>query len=320
MLAWLVLLQTSLTIAVTGPATSPEYLPVRLAESAGYFAEEKLAVSLRTMRAEPLAAESLARGQAALAATSLDAALAVGHVGSAPPRLVFGLTTTPPVVLVVPAARKDSIRTVAELAGKTIGIEAPGTPGELALMSLLLGAGLRIDQVKMASQGERGLVGAVESAAVDAAMLSDPWATRLLDSGTVAALADLRDADEAARWLGQPTVHAALFARPDTQLGSAELAPLCRALLRAVERIRTASPAELERMLPAAAVGTPEDFPLRVRGAARSYLADGLVSPERFRASVTLIRTRRPLPAKVKLPRSLDTLLLMEPLREALAR
>lgn len=320
MLAWLVLLQASLTIAVTGPATSPEYLPVRLAESAGYFAEEKLAVSLRTMRAEPLAAESLARGQSALAATSLDAALAIGYVGSVPPRLVFGLTAAPPVVLVVPAARRESIRTVADLAGKTVGIEAPGTPGELALMSLLLGAGLRIDQVKLASQGERGVAGAAESGAVDAAMLSDPWATRLLQSGKVTALADLRDADGAVRWLGQPTVNAALFVRPDTQLGSAELAPLCRALLRAIARIRTASPEELERMLPAAAVGTPEDFSLRMRGAVRTYLADGLVSPERFRASVTLVRTRRPLPAKVKLPRSLDSLLLMEPLREALAR
>jgi ABC-type nitrate/sulfonate/bicarbonate transport system substrate-binding protein len=184
-------------------------------------------------------------------------------------------------------------------------------------MSLVLRAGLRIDEVKTVSHGERGLAGAVESAAVDAAVVRDPWATDLLDSGKVVAVADLRDAEQAARWLGEPTVHAAIFARPDTALGSPELAPLCRALLRAIARIRAASPAELERTLPAAVVGMPEDFAVRLRGGARSLIADGSVSPERLRASVTMIATRRPLPAKVKLPRSLDSLLMLEPLREA---
>ena len=204
----LILLQAALSIAVAGPATDPEYLPLRVAAAEGYFAEEKLTVTLETVRAEPLAAQALGRGRVALAATSLDAALSLGHAGSAPPRLVFGLTAAPPVALLVAAAKKDSIKTLADLAGKTIGISAPGTPGALALSSLLAGEGIGVHRVTIQSFGERALIGALESGAIEAAMVQEPWASRLIDEGKAVALADLRTAAEAARWLGGSTVHA----------------------------------------------------------------------------------------------------------------
>ena len=90
MISWLVLLQATLTIATAGPATAPEYLPLWVAQAEGYFSQEKLAVALEPTRSEASAAEALARGQADLAATSLDAALMLGTPAGAPPRLVFG--------------------------------------------------------------------------------------------------------------------------------------------------------------------------------------------------------------------------------------
>ena len=68
MIAGLILLQAALSIAVTGPATDPEYLPLRVAAAEGYFTEEKLSVTRETLRAEPLAAQALGRGRVALAA------------------------------------------------------------------------------------------------------------------------------------------------------------------------------------------------------------------------------------------------------------
>jgi NitT/TauT family transport system substrate-binding protein len=319
-IAGLILLQAALSIAVAGPPTSPEYLPLRVAAAEGYFTDEKLTVTLETLRAEPLAAQALGRGRVALAATSLDAALQLGHAGSTPPRLVFGLTAAPPVVLLVPAARKDTVKAVADLAGKTIGIVAPGTPGGLALISVLAREGLGVHQVTIQSFGERPLVGALESGAIDAAMLQDPWASRLLEEGKAVALADLRTAAGAARWLGGPTVHAALFVAGDTKLGRVELIPLTRALLRALARLGTATPEELAAVLPAAVVGTPEDFALRLLGARGTYLADGRVSGDMFGRSVGLVRARVVIPAKVDMPRRLGRLLFMEPLEEALAK
>ncbi|MGH7374724.1 MAG: hypothetical protein ACREJY_10900, partial [Candidatus Rokuibacteriota bacterium] len=88
MIAWVVLLQASLTIAVAGPATSPEYLPLHVAQAEGHFAAQKLAITLRLVRSDAGAAEALAAGQAQLAATSLDAALRLGGADGAPPGLV----------------------------------------------------------------------------------------------------------------------------------------------------------------------------------------------------------------------------------------
>ena len=74
MIAWLVLLQASLTIAVAGPATSPEYLPLHVAQAEGLFTAQQLSLTLRSTRSDVAAAEMLAAVQAQLAATSLDTA------------------------------------------------------------------------------------------------------------------------------------------------------------------------------------------------------------------------------------------------------
>ncbi len=320
MIASLVLLQAALSIAVAGPATSPEFLPLHVAAAEGYFAEEDVAVSLETKRSDSLASQALGRGQVDLAATSLDAALLVGQTGGAPPRVVFGLTGLPPVVLVVTASEKDRIRSPADLRGSLIGIASPGTPGELVLFTLLARAGVGVHQVTIQSFGDRPLVGAVESGRVAAAMLDDPWASRLIAEGKAVALADLRERGEAARWLGEPTVHAAIFARADSKLGAAELTPFCRALLRALARIREAGADQLAAKLPPAVVGPPDEFAARLAGARNSFLPDGRVTADMLAAGIAQIRLRTVLPDKLKIPRNLDKLLLSEPLDQALRR
>src|SRR5262245_63840098 len=120
----LILLLQALTVAVSGPPTSPEYLPLRVAESEGYFAREGLSVTLKTTRAEVGAAEALAQGQADLAATSLEAMLRFGARPTVPiPRLVFGLTAAPPVALLT-ISRAGDEQSIAKLTGLKIGLSA----------------------------------------------------------------------------------------------------------------------------------------------------------------------------------------------------
>ena len=81
----------TMSFGTSGPATSPEYLPLHVAQAEGYFASEKIEVTLRVEQSENDAAQALARGRATVAATSLDAAYRLGHVKGAPPALL-----TPP--------------------------------------------------------------------------------------------------------------------------------------------------------------------------------------------------------------------------------
>src|SRR5438445_13346201 len=142
-----IMLAQALTLAVSGPTSSPEYLPLRVAEAEGYFAKEGLAVTLKTTRAEPGAAEALAQGQVDLAATSLEAILRFGpRTAKQAPRLVLGLTAAPPVALVVAESQKELVRSLEHLPGTRVGVTAHGSPELAWLAAHLARAGLCLAQ------------------------------------------------------------------------------------------------------------------------------------------------------------------------------
>jgi NitT/TauT family transport system substrate-binding protein len=317
-IALVVFLQVSLSVAVSGPYTSPEYLPLRVAEAEGYFSQEGLQVSLRTTRAEPGAAEALAKGETDLAATSLEAALRHGAVGGRPPRLVFGLTAAPPVALLVPVAHRDTVKRIEDLAGKRVAVTSPGAPEHPLLFALLDRHKIKPTQLSLLSLGERGLVAALEAGEVHAGLLPDPWASRLVEDGKATILADFRRRDEAARWLGGLTVSAALFVRADRSPRASDLTALSRALLRAVKRVETAPTEELLARLPGRVVGLKEDFVARLDGAREIYLPGGWVRYETLQLSVAQIRNRAPFPKGVNVPRRPADLLLLEPLKSVI--
>lgn len=310
MIAWLVLLQTALTIAVAGPPTSPEYLPLHVAQADGLFTAQHLSVTLRSTRSDAAAAELLATGQAQLAATSLDAALRLGGTEGVPPRLVWALTAAPPVALLVAPGRVDTIRSAADLAGQTVAIPAPGTTEDQALGLLLARAGVPMHRVKVLSLGERGVARALEGGEVAAGVLGEPHVSRLVEGGKAVIAVDLRTAKDAAATLGGPTVGAALFARAGAEPPAATIRALRAALQAAVGRTISAEPAALQTTLPSAVIGSPADFALRLRSARDLFLADGRVPAETLERSLELLRARAPLPAKVKLPRKAERLLV----------
>ena len=311
-------LWAAITIAVAGPATSPEYLPVHLAQAGGYFVQEQLQVTLKVERSEGDAALALARRRADIAATSLDAAYRLGHVAGAPPLLLFGLTAAPPVALLVSPTHKETVRSPSDLRGQPVGLPGIGTPEQAMLATILSRANVKVHHVPLRTFSNRGLAGALEQGEVAAAVMADPWVTRTITESTASILADLRTRSDATRWLGAETVHAALFVRAEGRPADQELAALVRALLRAAAKAAEAPAEALASVLPAAVTGQPDDFALRVAGARQSYLPRGQVTEDMLKASVAQARERSPFPAAVKLPwwRSAP-LLLTRPLERA---
>lgn len=318
MLGLIVLLQ-SLTVAVSGPATSLEYLPLRVAQAEGYFAREGLAVTLKTARAESGAAEALAQAQADLAATSLEALLTFGSRASvAVPRLVFGLTSAPPCALLVPAAHAKDVRSINELPGMRVGVTAPGAPEHAWFGWLLARAGISVAQVWVVSLGARGLTGAIDAGDVQAALVHEPLATRLVREGRATVLADFRTPQAVVQTLGGLTVNAAVFVRADRRPKDRDLTAFARALLDAERRIKTAAADALASKLPERVVAASgNDFETRLQAARGMYLPDGRVSAEQLQQTIALIRAHLPLPATPRLPRP-EEMLHTEPLRRAL--
>lgn len=312
-----ILLLQSLVLAIAGPASSPEYLPLRVAEAEGLFAREGLSLVLRATRAEPGAAEALVQGQADLAATSLDAILRFGpRAVTQGARLVFGLTAAPPVALLVSASQTGIVRSVNDLPGTRVGLSSPGAPEQMWFGWLLARAGLSVAQMWVVSHGSPGLVGAVQSGDVHSGLVHEPAASRLLAEGQARLLVDLRTPAAVAEAIGTATLHAAVFARADRLLRDRDLGAFARAVLAAEQRIGAASADDLAARLPRRLAG--DDFPDRLHAARRLYLPDGLVTAEQIRETLALIRAHQPLPVTSRVP-SPEELLHIEPLRRVLS-
>jgi NitT/TauT family transport system substrate-binding protein len=314
-----ILLLQSLVLAISGPATSPEYLPLRVAEAEGYYAREGLSVVVRTTRAEPGAAEALVQGQADLVATSVDAILRFGpRTVAQSPRLVFGLTAAPPVALLVPTSQTGIVKSLNDLAGTRVGLSSPGAPEHAWFGWLLARTGLSVAQMWVVSYGSRGLVAAVESGDVHSGLVPEPAASRLVADGRAHVLADLRTPADVAQLLGTPTVNAAVFMRTDRRLRDRDLTAFARAVLAAERRIATAKPEELAPRLGQRVAAPADEFAARLEATRRIYLTDGLVGAEQLRETLTLIRAFQPLPITSRVPPP-EEMLHVEPLRRALS-
>ena len=298
MLGLIVLLQT-LTLAISGPPTSAEYLPIWVASADGHFARQGLRVTLKTTRSEVGAAEALAQSQVDLAATSVEALLRFGIRDGQNPRLVLGLTAAPPVALVADAGRGARVRSVGDLGGQRVGLSAPGASEHAWLTLLLARARLTPAQVHVISVGARGIERALMSGEVHAVLAPEPTAARLLAERRTALLADLRTPAAALQALGVSTVSAAVFVRAERRPGERELAAFSRAILAAEERLASGVTGDLESKLPGSVVGTgTDDFDARVRQARALYLPDGRVTSDQLDATVDFLRDHLPLPAR----------------------
>lgn len=289
-----------------------------MAEAEGDFARQGLALTLRTTRAEPGAAEALAQGQVDLAATTLEAMLRFGpRLPAETPRIVFGLTAAPPVALLAAASHAGALRSVDDLPGLRVGVTAPGAPEHAWFGWLLARAGLSVAQVHVLSLGGRGLLAAMDSGEVHAGLVEEPAASRLLAEGRARLIADFRTPAAVAAALGRRTVNAAVFVRADRRPPDAALTSFSRALLAARARIQAATAEELAPKLPSRVVGAENDFESRLETTRTSALPDGLVSTDAVEQTVAIIRAHTPLPAALRIPRPKE-MLHLDPLQKAL--
>ena len=296
-----VMLAQALTLVVSGPTSSPEYLPLHVADAEGYFAKEGLAVTLKTTRAEPGAAEALAQGQADLVATSLEAMLRFGaRASKQTPRLVLGLTAAPPVAVLVAESQKELVRTIEDLPGTRVGVVSLGVPEQAWLGWLLARAGISPAQLWLVTRSDRALEQAVETGDVHTALLREPTVSRLVDGGPARVLVDLRTPSAVSRALGTATVNAAVFMRADRPVRERQLAAFSRAVLAAERRIATAPASALAERLPPSV--TADDFSTRLAACRALYLPEGTVSVAQIRETLTLVRAHLPMPVATRVP------------------
>ncbi|MBA2246809.1 MAG: ABC transporter substrate-binding protein [Chloroflexia bacterium] len=171
------------------------YAPVFVAFEKGYFAERRLDVTL----------ESLAGGSDMVLLTATgDFDLGIGGIGPAywnaasqdlgvriiAPGHAEGSPVATPLMISRTTCESGAIASVADLRGKRVAVNAPGAT-ELWLDTALQTGGLTIGDVDLQFLSFPDAVVALESGAIDAAMVGEPLATKAEGDGfAVRLLAD----------------------------------------------------------------------------------------------------------------------------------
>ncbi|CAN5737345.1 ABC transporter substrate-binding protein [soil metagenome] len=166
------------------PATF--YAPFFVAEDKGYFDDYGVDVTLANKSGTAETIQLLATGQSQSGGSTWGSgffnSIALGSTVSLVSQLakVPSATDVKPVSpLIVSKARFDSgeLDTVAELAGKRVGIPGPGAFGEYSVYLAITGGGVAWDDVELVNLGPPDAGAALETGQVDASFSIEPLAT-----------------------------------------------------------------------------------------------------------------------------------------------
>ena len=157
-------------------------VPYEVARSAGIFKAHGLDVQFVYTRGGTAAMQALVGGAVDYAATSLDVAIqAYANVGADIRR--FAVTGRLPLFAIATAPKTaDTIKTIRDLEGKTVGINALGTADHALTLYLLKQAGADARKVQFATMGVN-LLEALRQGQVDVGLVQEPALTVVKRAG-----------------------------------------------------------------------------------------------------------------------------------------
>lgn len=238
------------------------YLPVVLAARLGYFHDEGLDVQVVSGPAgidtsTELIAGAIegavgfydhtldlqSRGQDVLSVVVFQRALGLAELAST--RAEGGRAL----------ARSGSMR---DAKGRRLGVTGFGASTWVVTRYLAAGAGVAPgDYTIVPLASDTRFIEAMEQGSIDAGMVEEPTATRLLSSGAARMVADMRSVEGSQRWLGGPYAGACLYMRRGwVDAHPHETAQLVHALVRALRYLDTHSAQAIADTLPPELTGS----------------------------------------------------------------
>jgi NitT/TauT family transport system substrate-binding protein len=171
------LAQTKVTIAVGG-AGCLCYLPTMLAQQLGEYKKNGLDVELINFKGGSQALTAVLGGSADLVSGYFDHC--VNLAAKNQPLEAFVVYDRFPGLALVVAPKQTAITSIKDLAGKKVGVSAPGSSTDFFLKYLLSKNGVDPNNVAVIGIGlEATAVAAMEQGTVDAAVMLDPAITLL---------------------------------------------------------------------------------------------------------------------------------------------
>jgi NitT/TauT family transport system substrate-binding protein len=262
-----------------GSAASLLYLPWDLAKALKYFEDENLDVQLNYANAGTEAATALLSGSVDFTGNSIDHSIKA-QVAGKPTKMVVSFAKLPGTGFVVRGDLKDSVKSVKDLKGRTVGATSVGSGTHLLLTYVMNQAGMVQDKdYTFKPCGSGTMAATLDAKGADACMNSDPFITQYVSAGKGFLLRDFRTAKDTTELLGGPyqftgavTTQAFIQSNPDI------VQRVVNALVKANRYIAANSAKDVAAKLPQSVTGNDVDLYMKTLEAGKEYLsADGLI-------------------------------------------
>jgi NitT/TauT family transport system substrate-binding protein len=291
---------TKITIAVGGGACLC-YLPTVLAQQLGEFEKAGLAVELVDLKGGSDALRAVLGGSADVVSGYFDHCVNIAAKKQELQSFVV-YDRYPGLVLVVSPNHTSEIKSIKDLAGKKVGVSAPGSSTDFFLKYLLKKNGVDPASVAVIGVGLGATsVAAMEQGQIEAAVMLDPSVT-VLQGGhpDLRILSDTRTQKDTLDLFGGEYPGGALYSTTAWISGhDKEVQALTNAILSTLAWIHSHSPEEVMAKMPAEMVGKNKELYLAaLKNTIPMYSQTGRMDPKGADAVLTMFSESSPEVAK----------------------
>jgi NitT/TauT family transport system substrate-binding protein len=273
---------TKITIAVGGGACLC-YLPTVLAQQLGEYEKAGLAVELVDLKGGSDALKAVLGGSADVVSGYFDHCVNLAAKKQELTSFVV-YDRYPGLVLVVSPGHTGEIKSIKDLAGKKIGVSAPGSSTDFFLKYLLKKNGVDPASVAVIGVGLGATsVAAMEQGQIDAAVMLDPSVTVLQSSHPeLRILSDTRTQKDTLDVFGGEYPGGALYSTTAWISGhDKEVQALTGAILNTLAWIHAHSPEDVMAKMPPEMVGkNKEQYLAALKNTIPMYSETGLMDPK----------------------------------------
>jgi len=292
--------QSKITVAVGGGACLC-YLPTVLAKELGEFDKAGLAVDLVDLKGGSDALKAVLGGSADVVSGYFDHCVNLAAKKQKLQAFVV-YDRYPGLVLVVSPSHTGEIKSVKDLAGKKVGVSAPGSSTDFFLKYLLKKNGVDPTGVAVIGVGLGATaVAAMEQGQIDAAVMLDPAVTVLQGSHSdLRILSDTRTQKDTLEVFGGEYPGGALYSTAAWVAShDKEVQALTNAILNTLAWIHTHSAEDIMAKMPAEMVGKNKELYLAaLKNTIPMYSETGRMDPKGADAVLAVFSESSPEVAK----------------------
>jgi NitT/TauT family transport system substrate-binding protein len=157
--------------------TTIDLAPFHLANKNGYFKQEGLDVEFSVNPSSPVALQKVISGEADIAFASYVPVFTAQDKGAADLKIVADSVSASPNSNMVMTTPNSSVKTVKDLAGKKIGIPAPGTASDTMTKAVMKANGVDFSKVQWVLTPFTDMATALSKGDIDAAYMPEPFIT-----------------------------------------------------------------------------------------------------------------------------------------------